>query len=39
MVIKYGIEHSSIPYTHNEIDEILNKARDGVKPEKDEGIA
>jgi 7,8-didemethyl-8-hydroxy-5-deazariboflavin synthase CofG subunit len=38
MVTKYRIEYSSIPYTPNKIDEILNKARDGVPPEKDEAI-
>lgn len=38
MVTKYRIEYSSIPYSHNKIDEILNKARDGVQPEKDEAI-
>ena len=38
MVTKYRIEYSSIPYSHNKIDEILNKARDGVQPGKDEAI-
>jgi FO synthase len=39
MAIKYRIEHSSIQYNHNKIDEILNKARDGVQLEKDEAIS
>ena len=38
MVTKYKIEYSSIPYSHNKIDEILNKARDGIQPDKEEAI-
>ncbi|WP_455368357.1 7,8-didemethyl-8-hydroxy-5-deazariboflavin synthase CofG [[Eubacterium] cellulosolvens] len=38
MVTKYRIEYSSIPYSNNKIDEILNKAQDGVQPDKDEAI-
>lgn len=38
MVTKYRIEYSSIPHTHNKIDEILDRARDGLQPEKDEAI-
>ena len=38
MVTKYRIEYSSIPYSHNKIDEILNKAQDGIQLDKDEAI-